>query len=165
MLRFLLNTKKGLIKFLEWLLIATVALLVLDVVWGVFTRKVLSAQADFTEELAKILMVWVSLLGGAVAFGIKGHLGVDCFVNLFSPKAKKLLAVTVHLVVLIFAILIFEVGGWKVVLEQLQMEQLTPALGWKMGHVYLALPIAGFFILVFTLENLVQTIRGTEETN
>jgi TRAP-type C4-dicarboxylate transport system permease small subunit len=38
------------------------------------------------------------------------------------------------------------------------MEQTTPALGWKMGYVYLALPISGFFMILFTLENLIETL-------
>jgi TRAP-type C4-dicarboxylate transport system permease small subunit len=40
----------------------------------------------------------------------------------------------------------------------LVLEQMTPALGWKMGHVYLALPIAGFFMVLFTIENLMETV-------
>ena len=40
----------------------------------------------------------------------------------------------------------------------LAMEQTTPALGWKMGYVYLALPISGFFMILFTLENLIETL-------
>jgi len=36
--------------------------------------------------------------------------------------------------------------------------QTTAALQWKMGHVYLALPIAGVFIIFFTLEQLLETL-------
>jgi len=35
---------------------------------------------------------------------------------------------------------------------------MTPALGWKMGHVYLALPIAGVFMVLFTIENMIETL-------
>jgi len=118
----LLKFKKGMTAALNLVLIVAVALLVADVVWGVFTRYALGGQAKWTEELARFLLVWISLLGGAVAFGTKGHLGVDYFVGKLHP------------------------------------EQMTPALGWKMGHVYLALPIAGIFMLLFTLENLVETL-------
>jgi len=128
MIEPLLKIRKGITRLLELALISAVALLVVDVVWGVFTRKVLGAQADFTEELAKILLIWVALLGSALAFETKGHLGVDFFVNLFAPQARKLMAVTVHIVVLAFTIIIFLAGGIRVVSDQLLMEQLTPAL-------------------------------------
>ena len=157
MLPFVVKFKTWTTKFLEILLIIAVTLLVFDVVWGVATRY-MGQQADWTEELARFLLVWVTLLGSAVAFGTKGHLGVDYFVGKFDPAARKLMAVLGHLVVLFFAAAIFLYGGSQVVLSALAMEQLTPALGWKMGHVYLALPVAGAFMVLYTIENLLETI-------
>tara|TARA_B110001469_G_scaffold55995_1_gene53947 strand:+ start:1197 stop:1733 length:537 start_codon:yes stop_codon:yes gene_type:complete len=164
MLQKMLKFKKGMTAGLEFVLIVAVGLLVLDVVWGVFTRYVMGEQAKWTEELARFLLVWVTLLGGAVAFGTKGHLGVDFFVLKFHPDARKIMTVFVHLVVLFFAGAIFLYGGGRVVADALAMEQMTPALGWKMGHVYLALPVAGVFMLLFTIENLIETLAiSTDE--
>ena len=92
---------------LNAVLIVAVGLLVLDVVWGVFTRYAMGEQAKWTEELARFLLIWVTLLGGAVAFGTKGHLGVDYFVGKFHPEARKIMSVFSHLVVLFFAVSIF----------------------------------------------------------
>ncbi|QBG48076.1 TRAP transporter small permease [Verrucomicrobia bacterium S94] len=158
-----LKFKRGMSAMLNWTLIVAVTLLVLDVCWGVFTRFVMGEQAKWTEELARFLLVWVSLLGGAVAFGTKGHLGVDYFVGKFDPEVQKLMAVVVHGVVLFFAGSVFIYGGGRVVFDALAMEQTTPALGWKMGHVYLALPIAGLFMMLYTIENLVETLTGKVE--
>jgi TRAP-type C4-dicarboxylate transport system permease small subunit len=156
--------KKGMTTVLNLVLIVAVALLVFDVIWGVFSRYVLGEQTKWTEELARFLLVWVSLLGGAVAFGTKGHLGVDYFMGKFDPEARKFMAVFTHLVVLFFAISIFVYGGSRVVSDALTMEQTTPALGWKMGYVYLALPISGVFMVLYTIENLIETlVGGTEE--
>lgn len=155
--------KQGMTGVLNWTLIVAVLLLVLDVVWGVFTRHVLNEQAKWTEELARFLLVWVSMLGGAVAFGTKGHLGVDYFVGKFDPEVQKLMAVAAHLLVLFFAVSIFIVGGGQVVRDALAVEQTTPALGWKMGYVYLAVPIAGIFMVLYTVENLVETILTKPE--
>lgn len=157
MLNSLVGFKNALTKFLNWVLIVAVALLVFDVVWGVFTRYVMGEQAKWSEELARFLLVWVSLIGGAVAFGTKGHLGVDFLVGKFAPEGRRVLAVFVHLVVLFFAISIFLCGGIRVMANSLAVEQTTPALGWKMGYVYLALPISGFFMVIYTLENLIET--------
>ena len=153
--------KKGriaLCRLLELALILAVLVLVLDVLWGVFTRYALAEQAKWSEELARFLLVWVSLLGGAVAFGEKAHLGVDYFVGKFDPSARKLITIIGQLIVLFFAITIFIIGGSRVVADALHMEQMTPALGWKMGHVYLALPVAGVFMILFTIEQLLETI-------
>lgn len=152
--------RDGLTRGLELFLVATMALLVVDVVWGVLTRYALGQQAKWSEELARFLLVWVALLGGAVAFGTKAHLGVDYFVNQLHPAARKLTAVIAHLVVLFFAGEVLLRGGASVVSEALILEQTTPALGWKMGYVYLALPISGLFVMLYTLENLVETLTG-----
>lgn len=159
----LIKCKRWMTRGLEVVLIVAVALLVLDVVWGVFTRYLMGEQAKWTEELARFLLVWVSLLGGAVAFGTKGHLGVDFFVGKFHPETRKLMAVVVHLIVLFFAGAVFLYGGGRVVADALAMEQMTPALGWKMGHVYLALPLAGIFIILYTVENLIETLATSAE--
>lgn len=164
MLNRLLQFKKVMTTALNWLLIVAVAALVLDVVWGVFTRYIMGEQAKWTEELARFLLIWVSLIGGAVAFGTKGHLGVDYFVDKFDPSMRKVITLASNLIVLFFAGAIFVYGGSCIVSDALAMEQMTPALGWKMGYVYLALPIAGVFMLIFTIENLIEIIanRDTE---
>ena len=148
------------ISVLNTMLIIAVFLLVIDVVLGVITRYALGAQVRWTEELARFLLIWVSLLGGAVAFGTKAHLGVDFFVGKLHPEAQKMMAVVVHLIVLFFAGAIFVYGGSRLMSDALAMEQMTPALGWKMGHVYLALPISGVFMILFTLENLIETLAS-----
>ncbi|MBL7115541.1 MAG: TRAP transporter small permease [Kiritimatiellae bacterium] len=158
MLALLKKARNGMTAVLNVGLMVIVALLVLDVIWGVFTRYVMGEQAKWTEELARFLLVWVSLLGGAVAFGTRGHLGVDYFVGKLHPEARKLMTVIGHLVVLLFAGTVFLYGGGRVVTEALQLEQMTPALGWKMGHVYLALPIAGVFMIIYTIENLIMDV-------
>jgi len=158
MLKKMLKFKRWMTTGLDFVLIVAVALLVLDVVWGVFSRYVMGEQTPWTEELARFLLVWVSLLGGAVAFGIKGHLGVDFFVGKFHPDTQKIMAVVVHLIVLFFAGSIFLYGGSRIVADALAMEQMTPALGFKMGYVYLALPIAGIFMVLYAIENLIETV-------
>ena len=50
-------------------------LLVIDVLWQVFTRFVLGNPSSFTEELARYLMIWVGLLGASYAAGKRMHLG------------------------------------------------------------------------------------------
>jgi len=130
------------------------------VVWGVFTRYALGQQAKWTEELARFLLVWVALLGGAVAFGSKAHLGVDYFVSKLHPDATRLTTMVANLVVLFFAVAVLLLGGARVVSDALVLEQTTPALGWKMGYVYLALPISGFFVVMYTVDNMLETLRG-----
>ena len=156
--------RNGVTKILDLAVMIFVTLLVLDVLLGVGSRYIYGEQVKWTEELARFLLIWVVLLGGAVAFGTKGHLGVDYFVGKLHPDARKLMEVVVHLLVLFFAISIFIVGGTTVVRDALQMEQTTPALHWMMGYVYMALPISGSFMIIYTIENLIETFTSSNNS-
>ena len=149
---------------LQWLLIAAMTLLVVDVVWGVLTRYVGGEQASWTEELARFLLIWVSLLGGAAAFEQKSHLGVDYFVTKFDDSIRDKLKMFSYAIVLFFAISIVVVGGSQVVYNALVLDQTTPALGWKMGLVYLVIPISGVFMVLFTIVNLME-LRSPESND
>lgn len=162
MLELLKKSRIGLCRLLEIALILAVLVLVIDVLWGVFTRYALGEQAKWSEELARFMLVWVSLLGGAVAFGEKAHLGVDYFVGKLDPAAHKFVTIFGQLIVLFFAITIFIIGGSRVVAIQLRIGQETPALRWDMGYVYLSLPIAGVFIILFMVEQLLETLYTPE---
>lgn len=177
------KSRIALCRLLEAALILAVLVLVLDVLWGVLTRWSGSfvvwlsqqgveawhflprGQNQLTEEIARFLLIWISLLGGAVAFGEKAHLGVDYFAGKFDLAAQKLIAIIGQIIILIFAVSIFIVGGSSIVMNN--MQQLAPALGpqfgLQMGHVYLALPIAGAFMIIFTVEQILELLLSKEQ--
>jgi TRAP-type C4-dicarboxylate transport system permease small subunit len=152
-------------KALEYLLILAMAILVLNVIWGVLARMLVTAgilerQSNWTEELARFLMIWVGLLGACLAFEKKAHLGVDFFVGKFHPSAQKILQLAALALVLFFAVAILCIGGWELVSRTLALKQMTPALGIPKGWIYLAVPISGFFTVIFTLAQMVDVIRA-----
>jgi len=110
--------------------------------------------------LATLLIIWVALLGASVAFIRQGHLGVDYFVGKLPPRPRLLIEVCVYLLVAFFALAVLLIGGLKLVGLTLLTGQVSPALGVKMGHVYLALPVSGFFILVFALTTAARSLAA-----
>ena len=160
MVRWIIKIKQGLAKLLDWAVIFLVAVLVLDVLWGVFSRYVLGAQSRWTEELATILLIWVSLLGASVAFAAKAHLGVDYFVGKLDEGAQKLVEGAVLILIMLFTAFAFVGGGFILVSKTLAAGQLLPAMGFKVGYMYLAVPISGLFIILFSVEQFVELITG-----
>lgn len=147
--------KGRLVQILEYAVMFAMGALVVDVVWQVFTRYVLGRQSSWTEELATMLLMWCALLGAAVGFARKAHLGVDYLVNKLDPASRRIVALYVHLATMLFGG-VMSWGGWMVVSGTLATNQVSPALGLKMGHVYLALPISGFFVLLFAVEAFLE---------
>ena len=158
--RPLLAFRRALTTLLEWVLMAAVAVLTLDVLWGVFSRYFLGEQSRWTEELARMLLIWVSLLGTSVAFGAKAHLGVDFFVGLMDPGARRLTRVMVDLIVILFAVSVMVWGGGRLVAETLRLGQMMMAIHIPKGYVYLAVPISGAFITLFAVESILETLLG-----
>jgi len=148
---------------LSWLVIVLFAALTVDVLWGVFSRYALGAQTRWTDELATTLMVWVSLLGAALVFGEKGHLGVDYFVGKLDPAAQRLSEFVTHLLVMIFAMAVMVYGGWILVDRALEANQLLPALGWKKGYGYSVVPISGLFFVFYAFDGAVGALSGERE--
>ncbi|QEG36452.1 TRAP transporter small permease [Bythopirellula goksoeyrii] len=153
----LLRFKRTLDTLLEWLVILVVIVMVADVLWGVFTRFIMNSPSRWTEEIAKLLLMWVALLGAAVAYGRKEHLGFDYFVEQLDPDVKKLLALVSQCIVVAFAMLVMVYGGFILVTETLAANQVTPALGLKVGYAYLALPISGIFMAIYGVEQFLET--------
>jgi len=150
--------KKLLDKTLELLVTVSMAVLVLDVIWQVFTRYVLKNPSSWTEELATFLMIWVGMLGASVALNRGAHLGIDYFVSKLSPRKGLLVSLFVFAVTALFSLLVLVVGGIELVVRILATQQVSPALGLKMGYVYLALPISGFFLVFYSVELFVKTL-------
>ena len=143
---------RGLVFLLNWTAIIVMTALVLDVVWGVFTRHWMEEQAKWTEELARFLLIWCSLLGGAIAFRNKEHLGIDFVVAGLSLEVRKGLKIFTEVLTGVVVTIILIFGGVHLVRDALLLEQTTPALQWQMGHVYLVVPIVGVILLLFSIE-------------
>lgn len=150
---------------LEWTVITLVIILVLDVTWGVVSRFVIKSPSRWTEELARYVLMWVVLFGTAVAFHRREHLGFDYVAKQIDPSARKLLGIVAELITIAFASLVMIYGGYVLVSETLTANQVTPALGLRMGHIYLAVPMSGIFIVIFCLDHLFELLLQDEASS
>lgn len=154
---------RGCVRGLEIVVGTLLALLVLDVLLGVFTRFIIGEQIRWTEEVAIYLLVWVSLLGAAVAYADNAHLGVDYVVEKMHPSVRALTHRIVHVIVGIFALFALVIGGSKLVLQTLEGGQVSAALGVPVGIVYGAVPISGFFFILFAIEAAIAPAGAESE--
>ena len=145
------------VRGLQVLTIVLFAALVLDVLWGVVSRYWPGiVPSDWTEELGIYLLAWVSLLGSALTYRERGHLGLDYVISQFDPDAQRWTAVLIELCVIVFAGFALCYGGYRLVFDTLGSNQLSPVLQWKVGYLYASVPISGVFFVAFAIEHLLE---------
>jgi TRAP-type C4-dicarboxylate transport system permease small subunit len=154
------SLRSGIDRLLGSLICVLMAAMVINVLWQVFTRFVLKNPSSFTEEAARYMMIWVGLLGSAYAAGKKSHLALDLITARLQGGRKRASNLFIHALVLLFALTVLVGGGGRLVWIQLSLGQQSAALQLKLGYVYLAVPLAGLFIVFYSALFLVETLRG-----
>ncbi len=147
-------------KILEGFLVLIMSLLVIDVLWQVTSRYVLSSPSSFTDELAGFLLIWVSLFGAAYVTGKKEHLAIDLMLQKASPQRRKLLETVINLCVFLFGLFVLVIGGAWLVYTRFALEVKSAALQLPLGYVYLVLPISGLLIVFYSVDNFYEAKRA-----
>ena len=147
---------KKLNRTLGWALVAIMGVSVLNVLWQVFTRFVLSNPSSYTDELARFLLIWIGLLGAAYAAGSKMHLAIDLLPSKLEGRSRFFLAVVVESCVFIFALAVLVLGGSSLMTLTLTLGQTSTALHIPIGYVYLVLPLSGLLIMYYAIAAVLE---------
>jgi TRAP-type C4-dicarboxylate transport system permease small subunit len=142
---------------LEKILITILGVMVINVSWQVFSRYVLANPSSFTDELARYLMIWLGVMGTAYVSGKRLHVAIDILPDKLSPKRQVKLKKIINLIIILFAILIFVVGGSKLVYLSYILGQKSAALQIPLYVVYLCIPLSGLCIVFFKMCDLKKT--------
>ncbi|MFB9056607.1 TRAP transporter small permease [Mariniflexile ostreae] len=141
-------------RFLEVFLVLIFGLLVLDVLWQVFSRYILNTSFSWTEELARFSLIWLSILGAAYLNGRREHLSMDFLYGKFSDANKKRVSILIEVLVFLFALIVMFIGGANLVYTTLHLEQLSGTLRIPLGYVYAIMPFSGFLIMCFSVYHI-----------
>ncbi len=151
---------KKLDRALEIVIITLMGILVIDVLWQVFSRFILSDPSSFTDELARFLLIWLSLFGGAYMLGKKQHLAIDLITHRLDKRQILYLDTVVQSVILIFVIAVLMIGGSRLVFVTLYLNQTSAALGIELGYVYAAIPLSGLIMCLYCTHFLIENVAG-----
>ncbi|MCI4670686.1 MAG: TRAP transporter small permease [Bacteroidia bacterium] len=141
--------KKIIDKYLGYFLAGLMMLMTVDVLWGVITRYALGGQADWTEELARYLLIWIGLLGAAYASGQNMHLAIDLLMAKLKPKGQSVLFLSINVLIILFAFFVMVVGGTRLLYITQSLGQLSAALRVPIAAVYAVLPLSGLLVIYY----------------
>lgn len=138
-------------------------LLVVNVVWQVFSRYVLDSPSTFTDELARILLIWVSILGAAYISGKNMHVAINVLPDRLSPKNHLRLSIINKCIIIAFVLLVLVIGGGRLVYTTFVYLQLTPILQLPMALVYLVAPLSGLLIIYYKLSDIAVLMKSSPD--
>jgi len=156
---------RGVDVILRLVITTAFAILVICVVWQVFSRYVLESPSTVTDEMARFLFIWVALLGGAYTLGQRRHLAIDLLPMVTTGTTRQLVNMGIIAAIAGFAALIMVYGGLALVSRTLETGQVSPALRLPMGFVYVAIPFSGVCILFYCLTFVADLLRDGRGPN
>ena len=135
-------------------LVLIMSVMVINVLWQVFTRYVTGDPSAFTDELARYLMIWIGVLGAAYVSGKNMHVAIDILPSRANPKTRKKLKILVTVLIILFVFFAFVIGGSRLVYISYILGQQSPALQIPLAVVYFILPISGLLIMYYKITDL-----------
>jgi len=129
-------------------LVALLAVMTIAVLLQVLFRYVLTQPLHWSEELARYLFVWISMIGASLGLQKRGHFGLEFFFQRLPEKGRVCGRFVIHLL-MAAPILVILVEG--VTLVRKTSLQESPAMGMSMGIAYAGLPVGAALMAVHLL--------------
>ena len=141
---------------LQWTLGAMLLVMTLTILAQIVARYLLATPLVWSEELALVLMVWITFVGSALILETQEHVSIDMFAEMAPHRVQNLLAILSALVIAGFS-LALTWGAWKVVaiVQNSTMAGLGVSVGWLYGGVL----IGGALLFLVSLELFVKAVH------
>lgn len=138
-----LGVKDRLRRGLGFVCVALFAGLTLVVLWQVISRYLLAHPSSASEEIARILLMWLGLVGACYTHLDNQHIAIRLWPDLHPSQRDRLIILLCQ----VFSLFLL-VGGARLCMLTFELHQTTPVLGLPMGLVYLVLPLSGLGLAV-----------------
>ena len=148
--------RRGYERFLEWICIVLMAALAVEVTAGVVFRYS-GHSLVWYDEVATILLVWVTFYASALAVLKHAHMGVPEIVRMLPPGLRVGAAIVAQLCTLAFFVLLAWVG--YSILEILSSDRLVSLPDIPVGYAHSAIPISAVLIVIAQLLVFPEVLR------
>jgi TRAP-type C4-dicarboxylate transport system permease small subunit len=157
----LVRFRAGYGRVLEWVVIALVVTLAVEVTLGVAFRAFGRALAWY-DEIASVLLAWLTFYGAALASVKRAHIGCPELVDIMPWPARRAFNIAAELIVIAFFALLGVVGAW--ILPVLHTDTLV-SLPWiPISVVQSVIPISAVLIIIAEVTHLADLVAATGPT-
>ncbi|WP_067516424.1 TRAP transporter small permease [Endozoicomonas ascidiicola] len=148
--------KKLLENFEEVISAGLLMLLFVTLIWQIVSRQILNDPAIWTEELARLIFIYMSMFACATAVKHRHHVSIAFFVEKL-PERMMLATLIIMDVLVCFLLCYLIYLGWKVAMRNQFLELIT--LGISNAWLYGALCLGAGLMLFRLVERIVGDLR------
>ena len=87
-----------------WLAVIMFGFIVTIIALQIFVRYLFGKPLTWAEELASLLLIYLTFLTADIVYKEKGHISIDYFINFFSDRTKSGVSIAIYLLIGVFLI-------------------------------------------------------------
>jgi TRAP-type C4-dicarboxylate transport system permease small subunit len=142
-----------------YLAVTGLLVIVAVVFYQVFGRYVLNRPPTWAENVALVLVLYVTLIAAAVGVRDAGHIGMESLLVLAPDALRERIELLIHGLVALFGVAMAYNGT---ILGLSVMNYKIPNLGVSEGVRYVPLVLSGVLIVLFSIEHIIALVRDEE---
>ncbi len=146
-------------RYSMYLVVVGLLVIVAVVFYQVFGRYVMNSSPTWAENLALVLVLYVTLIAAAVGVRDAGHIGMESLLILAPEHIRDRIEIGIHALVAIFGAAMVYNGA---ILGLSVMTYKIPNLNLPEGVRYIPLALSGLLIVSFSIEHIIALLRGEE---
>jgi TRAP-type transport system small permease protein len=128
----------------------------------VFFRYALNNPLSWPEEAARMLIVWLTFVGGYMAMREKKHIGFNLLVKKLPDPVEHTVEIVGRLLIILFLVVfIWQGTGFAQKSFHILMPYTDISVGW---FVYSVFPVSGILMLAQAIGDLVLSARRLRTT-
>ncbi len=135
--------------------VALVLFMTAEVLVHVFFRYALFSPFKWGEELARLVMIWMGMLGIAIALREGEHMGLETLLDRFGPRARAALRLAAQVLVALFLLVL---AYWGTVMAVRAWGSVLPALQISWTWAMLAVPVTAVLQLVHVVRDMADDL-------
>jgi TRAP-type transport system small permease protein len=142
-------------RIVEWLMAIALAIMVGLIFGNVVLRYAFNTGIAWSEEVARLMFVWMIFLGAILALRQHAHIGVDMLQAKLPPAARRACAVVSHLM-MIYGLWLFTQGSWNQTI--IGLDTYSTVLGYPTALMAASGLLCGATMMVIVAVNLMRIL-------
>jgi len=140
-------------RLLEWVVIVLMVVLAVEVTLGVVFRFA-GRSLIWYDEVASVLLAWVTFYGSALASVRRSHIGCPELVERMPWPARRAVSIAAQILVIAFFVLL---GGGGIMIKQILATDTLVSLPWiPMSVAQSVIPVSAALIIVAEVMHLID---------